>query len=86
MGAGVPIAISSTMDLAPLVDRLDLGLVLPPAAEAAARMISDVLNNPDKLSKWSSNARRYALENFGAKRISDKYVEFYQQGISLNRA
>jgi len=82
MGAGVPIAIADTMHLAPVVESLNLGLVVPLQAKTAAAMISQALANPDKLSEWSGNARRHALTHFRRKDISAKYVEFYRQAIS----
>lgn len=82
MAAGLPIVISDTMNLAPLIESLDLGLVVPLEAEAAATMISDALENPAKLSAWSKTGRRHALEQFCGKKISAEYVNFYQQAIS----
>lgn len=76
MLAGVPCAISATMDLAPAVTADDLGLVLPNEPGEAAAVIEAALADDDQLQARTVRAQRYA-ERFRTPDVAASLLTVY---------
>ena len=82
MLAGVPCAISDTMDLAPLFTEHGLGLVVPDDPDEVAARLTAALADPDQLGAWSTSAERYARRHFAAPAVSSAFVATYHDAVA----
>lgn len=88
MLAGLPCAISETMDLAPLFTEHHLGMVLPTDADEAADALTAALADRPQLRTWAETAAAYAEQHFTSEAVASGYVDAYRtaQHLSDGRA
>ncbi len=76
LAAGRPIAINYRGWQADLIDKHDLGLVLPPDSPGtAAAMLARFLSDRERIVKCGRNARKLAEQAFHRDRLSEKVLE-----------
>ena len=76
LAAGRPIAINYRGWQADLIDKHDLGLVLPPDSPGiAAAMLARFLSDRERMVKCGWNSRRLAEQEFHRDRLSEKALE-----------
>jgi len=81
MACGVPV-ISTTGGALPEVVG-DAGIVVPPAdADALAKAIIKILDNPDMAQHMAAAGYRRVQQHFTWKRAAEKTVEAYQEAIN----
>lgn len=83
MLAGLPCAISDTIDLAPVFAEHDLGLLLPPDPAEAAEALAGVLADRERLSSWADAAGTYARRHFSNRAVASGYLQAYQLVTAL---
>lgn len=77
MYLGTPCAVASTINFAELFQQYDLGLVLPPDPQEAARLLAEALNQPQQLQQWSAQAQEFAHTYFHPQAVAQNYVKLY---------
>lgn len=83
MYLGTPCAIAKTLNFSEIFSEYDLGLVLPPDPREAANYLSRILDQPEQLQIWSKQAQLYAREAFQAKKVAARYLELYEEVLSI---
>jgi glycosyltransferase involved in cell wall biosynthesis len=81
MYLGVPCAVTNTVNLSEIFQQHDLGCVLSSEPQQAAMQLSEVLDNPDQLHRWSQRSKLYAKEHFQAQIVAESFLNFYQEVI-----
>jgi len=86
MYIGLPCAIASTLDMAPMLQGNDLALVFDPHQADSNATILRALSDPEKLIRWSERARTFARHHFHPRTVATQFVDFYGQIISSANA
>ncbi len=78
MYLGTPCAVAETINFAELFEQHDLGLVLPPDADAAAARLTSLLNDSEQLQHWSQQGQLFAETHFHPQSVAKNYSRLYQ--------
>lgn len=78
---GVPCAINQDLAICGIFRERDLGLTVPDDAEAAARLIGEALNDPARLSTWSTNGKKFADDQLRPDKAAAEYTRLYRKAM-----
>jgi glycosyltransferase involved in cell wall biosynthesis len=79
MYVGVPCAIADTLDIAGLLRKYDLGLLLPRDPKKAVRCLLEALSQPARLQQWAARARSFALEHTRPQTVASAFLRLYEE-------
>ena len=80
MAVGVPVVASFVGGLPEVIESGESGLLVPPAdAEALARAVARLLDNPELSRRLAAEARRRADQRFGVERMVSAYLAVYEE-------
>ncbi len=82
MALGLPCAIASTLNLAEVFQKYDLGAVLPADPQLAAAALQTILDRPDLLQAWSQKSRAFVHQHFHPKAVAQGYLNLYEEVLS----
>jgi N-acetyl-alpha-D-glucosaminyl L-malate synthase BshA len=82
MACGTPCAVSNAGGLPEVMTHEETGLLCPVRDEPAAiRLISRLLEDPERWSRMSARAAEAARENFAVEKVVPMYEELYQKAM-----
>jgi glycosyltransferase involved in cell wall biosynthesis len=84
MAVGLPVVVTDTCGLAPLISRTRSGLVAGPDLDSLTEAIRCLLRTPKLLQEMGCNARRTAVETLGMSSVTDILEESYRRAILGN--
>jgi glycosyltransferase involved in cell wall biosynthesis len=82
MAASCPVLVSERLDLAPVIERAEAGLICPASAEAFAAALRGLLSDPPARARMGANGHQSVLENYAWKPIARATVQTYSELIS----
>lgn len=82
MYIGLPCAVASSLHLASVMERHDLGLVFGQEPAQAAVAIREALRDQQLLRRWSSRAQEFVRRNFHPGAVAQSFRVFYQRSIT----
>jgi glycosyltransferase involved in cell wall biosynthesis len=85
MASGVPVVISDQVNIWPDVSQAGAGLVVPCDAEATARAILSVLDDPEKGRRMGANGRRWVAEHLPWKVVATQMASAYEETVRHHR-
>lgn len=83
MMLGVPCAVANTVSLADVFQQHDLGLILNPDPQVAAKQILQAFHNPFQLWHWSKQGQAYAQDYFHPQTVALDYLKLYEEVLTL---
>jgi glycosyltransferase involved in cell wall biosynthesis len=81
MASGVPVVISDQVNIWPDVLKADAGLVVPCDAEATARALRSVLDDPARGRQMGINGRRWVAEHLPWKVVAAQMARAYEETV-----
>lgn len=82
MSVGLPVVITDTCGLAPLISQTHSGLVVGADLESLSEAVRRLLTTPKLLQDMGNNARRTAVERLGMSPVTDILEECYDRAIA----
>ena len=79
LGCGKPIVACAGKNLKELIETNQVGIVVPPGdSQSLAKAILELFQNPQKLKKYSRNARQLAIESFS----DDNFYQVLEKNLA----
>ena len=81
MSVGLPVVVTDTCGLAPLIEETHSGIVVGPDLDSLTDAVRRVLNAPGLLQTMGENARRTVLERLGMASVGEILERTYQRAV-----
>ncbi|OBA86170.1 glycosyltransferase [Mycobacteriaceae bacterium 1482268.1] len=83
MAVGLPVVVTDTCGLAPLVEETQSGIVVGPELESLTNAVRGLLDDPRKAIAMGENARRAVSERSGMASVTDVLERTYRRVLGL---
>lgn len=79
MAYGIPVIVSRDVDLAPLIQQYEAGLVVEQTAESVASALGSLLKEPSGNIEFGKNGRRLVQKELNPKRVGEQLLDLYSR-------
>lgn len=81
MSVGLPVVVTNTCGLAPLVEETNCGCVVGPDLDSLTDAVQRILDTPGLLNTMSDNARRAVAERLSMSAVAERLEQTYEHAV-----
>jgi glycosyltransferase involved in cell wall biosynthesis len=81
MSVGLPVVVTDTCGLAPLVEETNCGCVVGPDLDSLTDAVQRILDTPGLLNTMSDNARRAVAERLSMSAVAERLEQTYEHAV-----